>query len=374
MSRYKTINVEIPVPHNVLIFNNIFTSNGYELYLVGGAVRDFLTDKPIKDYDLVTNALPDEIEHILHEANVRTIPTGKHYGIINAFIGKNEYEIATFREDSATGDGRRPDSVTFTNMEVDANRRDLTMNALYYNIDTQEIIDYVGGIDDLINGVVRTVGEPSQRFEEDKLRMLRAIRFAHRIGSDLDPKIDRFLRSGYDLTDISHERIRDEFIKSITSAKSVKSLMASYKEYDMFKWVFPGMSINDDFVIYDDVIIVLTTLLIKNSEEIISKKLNTLTYSINEIRNILFLKRLMTLSPETAPILKKASKVVSLDYYQITEFAFIAGIPKKLVNAFMEFDLTVTGQDVINQYDLKGPELGKKIIELEIENFKKLLS
>jgi len=369
----ETMQADIPIPNNVLVLNNIFTDNGYELYLVGGAVRDFLMGNTIKDYDLATNARPDTIESMLQQNNIKTIGTGQKFGIINAFLEGEEYEIATFREDSDSGDGRRPDSVTFSDIKTDVNRRDLTINALFFNIETNQIVDYVGGIEDIKNGVVRTVGEPEKRFEEDKLRILRAIRFAHRTGNGLDPKIDRFLRSGYDLNEISYERIRDEFLKSIRSAKSVKNLMNTYKEYGMFKWIFPGMVLNDRFTDTTDYILVLTNLLIKNDNSTLSKKLNMLTYTVNEIRDIQFLKGLTKLSPETAPILKKVEKNTSVSSAQIMEFASLNNIPKNLVDTFNKYELSVNGRDVMEKYNLKGPELGMKIEMMEIENFKKLL-
>lgn len=368
------IKVEMAIPHNVLILNNIFTFNGFELYLVGGAVRDFLLGNTIKDYDLVTNALPDEIERILKDADVKTIPTGKQFGIINAFVGNDEFELATFREDSSTGDGRRPDSVTFSDIKTDVNRRDLTINALFYNIEDKEIVDYVGGINDLKKGFIRTVGEPAKRFEEDKLRILRAIRFANRTGNTLDPKIDEFLLSGYDLSEVSSERIRDEFLKSIKSAKSVITLMRTYNKYGMFKWIFPGLLINEHFIDFDDHIVVLTILLLKNDMGSLAKVLNNLNYTVNEIRNVKFLESFITLSPNTAPRLKKAQKNTTIAIDSILEFAYIMNIAKPLVNAFNKYELSVNGLDVMKRYDLNGPELGKVIEEMEINNFNQILN
>jgi tRNA nucleotidyltransferase (CCA-adding enzyme) len=369
-----TINIEIPLSDSVLFLNKIFIKHGYELYLVGGAVRDFLLDKPIKDYDLATNARPDTIQKILKEENLKTISTGEAYGVINTFINGEEFEIATYREDSASGDGRRPDSVTFSDIKTDVNRRDLTINALFYNIDKQVIVDYVGGIDDIKNGVVRTVGEPSKRFEEDKLRILRAIRFANRVGGELDSNIDSFLRKGYDLNDISKERIRDEFIKSIKSAVSVKRLMLTYQKYDMFKWILPDLNINTQFVDNEDVIIVIANLLINNDLSGLSKKLNKLAYSVNEIKDIRFLISLLYLTPDNAPTLKKnqVSGNLSVSEAQIIMFSTLHGIDKRLIDAFNEYVLTVNGKDVMDKYGVSGEDVGIKIWELERTNFNQI--
>lgn len=361
-----TLKVDIPIPNNVLVLNNIFTDNGYELYLVGGAVRDFLLDKPIKDYDLATNAVPDDIERILKASNIKTIGTGQKFGIINAFVEGDEFEIATFREDSSSGDGRRPDSVTFSDIKTDVNRRDLTINALFYNLATKEIVDYVGGIEDIKNGVVRTVGEPSKRFEEDKLRILRAIRFANRTGNGLDPKIDEFLRNGYDLNEISSERIRDEFLKSISSAISVKSLMEMYDTYGMFRWIFPNLSINNNFIDEDDITIVLGNLLVDNNVQSLGKRMNALNYTINEIRDIRFLIALVdALEPNNAPLFKKQQAVTTVTDVQILKLGSLTGVEKRLLDAFNKYSLSINGQDVMDKYDISGQEVGVMIDKLE---------
>lgn len=370
-----TMKVDMPIPDNVMVLSRIFDENGYELYVVGGAVRDFLLDKPIKDYDVVTNALPDQIEDILSKAGVRTIPTGKQFGIINAFVEGEEFEIATFRIDSKTGDGRRPDSVSFTDMKTDANRRDLTINALYYNIQTQEVIDYVGGVEDIKNGIVRTVGDPAERFEEDKLRILRAIRFAARTGNGLDPKIEAFLSSGYDLSEIASERIRDEFLKSIKSAISVEYLMQTYLKYDLFKWTFPRLEINTNFIDDNDHILVLAHLLIKNDLDSLGKKLNALNYTINEIRDIRFLAGIPKfLVPKLAYSLKKNQANTTVSELDILKIGELHGVNKNLLDAFNKFTLTVSGNEVMHKYNVTGPEVGQMITDLETLNFMNLLN
>jgi tRNA nucleotidyltransferase/poly(A) polymerase len=220
------IKVEIPLTSDILKMSKIFKKNNFKLFLVGGAVRDFLLKQKIKDFDLATDAVPDKVEEIMTEAGFRTLPTGKAFGVINVFTNQGEYEIATFRED--IGSGRRPDAVSFTNIEGDVKRRDLTINALFYDIDTKEIVDLVGGVDDLKQGVVRTVGTPEDRFGEDRLRILRAIRFAGRFGSELDPATDAALQKDSSLEGISGERIRDEFIKGIIS-DSAYTMKYTYK-------------------------------------------------------------------------------------------------------------------------------------------------
>lgn len=369
-----TMRVKIPLPNNVKVLHNIFSENNFVLYLVGGAVRDFLLNKKIKDYDLVTDALPDQIEEILTTAGIKTLPTGKQFGIINAFVEGEEFEIATFREDSLTGDGRRPDSVTFSDIKTDVNRRDLTINALFYNLNTKEIIDYVGGIEDIKNRVVRTVGEPHKRFEEDKLRILRAIRFSVRTNTKLDSEIDKYLSNDYDLNGVSSERIRDEFLKSIQTAESVSQLMSLYWKYDMFRWILPDLYINSSFIDDNDVTITLAHLLINNDPVILGEKLNKLTYTINEIRDIRFLisvTKLLTV--ETAPELKRIQKNTTVSGVDIMKIGSLNGVNQNLLRGFNEYYLSVSGQAVMDKYEISGPEVGQKIEELEIEIFKKQL-
>ena len=169
------VKFDMNIPQDILQIKDVFKKNGLKLYIVGGAIRDFLLKKQIKDYDLATDAHPDKVEEIMKAAGLRTLPTGKAFGVINVFTSEGEYEIATFRSDETKG--RNPEVKLGVSIETDAARRDLRINALYYDIDTHEIIDLVGGLDDLKNGTIQTVGNPQERFEEDPLRILRFFRF-----------------------------------------------------------------------------------------------------------------------------------------------------------------------------------------------------
>ena len=214
--REDRIKTNIPVPEDIKKIKDIFIKNGHKLFVVGGAVRDALLGKSPKDWDLATDAVPDKVEAMMKGAGLKTIPTGKAFGVINVFTDNDEFEIATFRKDLSGG--RRPDAVEFTDIQTDVLRRDLTINALFFDIDTNEVVDLVGGVEDLKNGVVRTVGNPADRFGEDRLRILRAIRFAGRFGSELDPAVEAALKKDNSLKGVSPERIRDEFLKGIKTA------------------------------------------------------------------------------------------------------------------------------------------------------------
>lgn len=366
------IRMDIPIPSDIQQIQQVFKKNGYKLYVVGGAVRDALLGKNPKDYDLATDAVPDKVEEMMAKANLRTLPTGKAFGVINVFTDQGEYEIATFREDLSGG--RRPDAVSFTNIEGDVKRRDLTINALFYDIETKEIVDLVGGVNDLKNGVVRTVGSPEDRFGEDRLRILRAIRFAGRFGSQLDPATDAALKKDASLKGISGERIRDEFLKGIASAKSVKNFLKMIDGYGLFDWVFNGLAVDKDFVENNDPMVVIATILKRNNIETLRKELNNLKYSADEVKTISFLIGLIKLSPETAVLLKRAQKNAGVTPEQMKTFGKIVGLDSKLLDAFIQFQLSVSGPELMDKMNLKpGPELGQAIQKVETDNFKKLL-
>lgn len=365
---------KLSLPSDILQIKDIFQKNGYKLYIVGGAVRDALLGKPPKDFDLATNALPDTVEQMMAKAGLRTLATGKSFGVINVFTQNGEYEIATFRSDIGSSDSRRPDSVKFTDIETDVKRRDLTINALFYDIETGEIVDLVGGVNDLKHGVVRTVGNAEERFKEDKLRIIRAIRFAGRFGSNLDPNVDAALQKDASLEGISGERIRDEFLKGLQSAKSVKHFLSLIDKYGLFDWIFKGLRVNKNFIEDKDPILVLAILLKDNDPSLLNKQLNILKYSAEEIKGIYFLVNLLKLTPETAIALKRMQKNSGVSDDEINKFGNLQSINHQLLNAFLKFNLTVNGDEMMKKLNLQpGKELGNAINRAELDNFKKLL-
>lgn len=186
---------------------------GHEAYLVGGCVRDLVMRREPKDYDVATSARPDQVAKLFR----RTIPVGAQFGVQIVMIGKTPYEVATFRTDQEYKDGRHPEGVLFSNPKEDALRRDFTVNGLFYNPVKKKVIDYVGGREDLKRKLVRAIGDPAKRFAEDKLRMLRAVRFAATLGFKLDPATFKAVQSAAgQITEVSPERIRDELVKLFT--------------------------------------------------------------------------------------------------------------------------------------------------------------
>lgn len=374
------IKFDLPVPKDVLEISKIFKDNGFKLFIVGGAVRDGILNKPIKDYDLATDAVPDKVEGMMGKAGLKTLPTGKAFGVINVFTDQGEYEVATFRSDGEYTDGRRPDSVTFGDIKSDALRRDLSLNALYYDIDTKEVIDLVGGINDLKNGIIRAVGNPEDRFNEDKLRIMRSIRFTARFGGELDPATDAALQKDASLEGISGERIRDEFIKGLASAKSTKHFLEMINKYQLFNWIFKGLNVNKRFIDNDDPIVLISMLLSGNDLSVLAKKLNELKYSSDEVKKITTLIAMLDLSPdslEIVPRLKALFKNSGLSSDQLRNFGANTGISSQLLDSFEEYLKlpNVTGPEAMEKYNITkpGPELGKAIRDIEIERFKDLI-
>ena len=367
--------MNIPIPIDIQQIKDIFVKNGHKLYVVGGAVRDALLGKTPKDWDLTTDAVPDKVEEMMQKAGLKTLPTGKAFGVINVFTDQGEYEVATFREDLSGG--RRPDAVSFTDIEGDVKRRDLTINALFYDIESGEVVDLVGGINDLKNGIVRTVGPPEDRFTEDRLRILRAIRFSGRFGSDLDPAVDTALMKDASLEGISGERIRDEFIKGLASAKSTKQFLEMIDKYGLFSWVFKGLNVNKRFIDNDDPLVLIAMLLSKNELMPLAKKLNELKYSADEVKKITTLIAMVNLDIDTSPRLKALFGKSGLSSDQLRNFGANMGISSQLLDSFEEYLKlpNVTGPEAMEQFGITkpGPELGKAINTMEIDKFKNLI-
>lgn len=196
-------------------------SRGYEAYLVGGYVRDLLRGIEPVDFDIVTSARPEEVCALFPQ----TVPVGVQFGVVLVVEDGVSYEIATFRTESSYEDGRRPSHVSYRTAEEDVKRRDFTINALLFDPLSGEIIDFVGGRQDIENRVIRTIGDPEERFTEDHLRMLRAIRFAANLDFDLDPSTYNAIRAHAKMINrISAERIRDELTKILIHGRAKRGM------------------------------------------------------------------------------------------------------------------------------------------------------
>lgn len=227
----KKISVDIPLPNDIIEVSNAYIKAGKDIFLVGGAVRDFIQGKEPKDWDLVTNSLPEESKEILKGFKLSD-EQGKNFGVLRLYT-KDEpegYEIASYRKDiskgrDTKGDDQKVEMGKHITIFDDCMRRDLTMNALFYDIKNKEIVDIVGGVDDIKNGIVRAVGNAMERFIEDRLRICRIFRFAARTGGKIDGNTAKAIRTDNRLKgigpkdDVSQERIWEEFKKAWSQCK-----------------------------------------------------------------------------------------------------------------------------------------------------------
>jgi len=192
---------------------------GFLALYAGGCVRDTLLGLVPKDFDIATSAPPDEVQRIFP----RTIAVGAHFGVICVLEGGIPFEVATFRSDDAYVDGRHPTGVTYSTPQLDAERRDFTINGMFFDPLQGEVIDYVHGREDLQAGILRAIGDPVQRFREDRLRLLRAVRFAAAFGFTIDPATWEALRANAsEIHVVSAERIREELVRIFTTPNRVR--------------------------------------------------------------------------------------------------------------------------------------------------------
>ena len=366
--------LKLNVPKDVKKLHALFKKNGKELYIVGGAVRDALLGTTPKDFDLATDAKPDEVVEIIKNAGYNTIgEVGQQFGvvIVQTPAFREGMEIATFRED--IGKGRRPDAVKYSTIDADVLRRDLTINALFYDIDREEVVDLVGGIADIQSSTIRTVGRAQERFDEDPLRKLRALRFAGRTGSRLEKNTAEAIISDNSLEGVSPERIRDEFKKSIMSAKSTKKYLEMVEEFKLWGVMFPDININKTFIDNKDWYIQIATLFGDNEIDTIKKRLNKLTFSNEEIDTVVFLKNLLDIKPEEIFELYKKFKTTNIDKRTILDWSRLNRLDTRMVKAFLKYKPSTDGRTVMKDFGVKGPEVAQKIREIEAEKFRELL-
>ncbi len=192
---------------------------GHVAYFAGGCVRDALREIPPKDIDIATGAQPEEVQRLFR----KTVPVGVQFGVVRVLEKEMEFEVATFRCDGVYLDGRHPSTVQFATPEQDAVRRDFTVNGMFYDPSTEQVIDYVRGREDLSRRVIRAIGVPAERIAEDRLRMLRAIRFATTLEFEIEPDTWSAIRAvAKEILAVSPERIREELLKILTSPNRLR--------------------------------------------------------------------------------------------------------------------------------------------------------
>lgn len=387
------IHMEIPMPEDILVLNQLFSFYGKKLYAVGGVIRDYLIshyhmggkgDGP-KDVDLTTDATPEQITKILSsrqglERGIKVLPKGEAFGIIYAILNGKEYEIATFREeyyDPIHGDGRRPDKVSFSTADKDASRRDLTMNALFYDIDKKIILDFNvvngkgQGIEDIKNLVSRPVGNPYERFREDKLRVLRLIRFFSRfnsglikdhLDSDTLGAIERFKT----LEGVSGERIVSEFMNGFKSAKDKKSYFKNYEELNLYPYVLPGLVVNTENMESVNSFPASLAFLLRNNREPreVRQKLSALKYTNDVSDKVELLMKLIEMDRYDIITLIKRKETLLGSKDDIIDLSKI--LKNDLLQKFANYKQQTNSKDFMN---LRGSEIAKAMNQSERDLF-----
>ena len=370
------------IPDSVKELHKLFQGKGRKLYLVGGSVRDFLTgDKP-KDFDLATDALPDEVLDIV-DGKFRTNLQGKAFGVVVVFTDEvpEGMEIATFREDVSKG--RNPEVKLGVTIEDDVKRRDLTYNSLFYDLDTREIVDLVGGKEDLQSGITKMVGDPIERFDEDSLRILRSFRFASRYEHPLHHDTEKAIEKRKQLQNIdpetgemkriSQERVWEEMKKAFNQAKDYNYYLSFFTKFHMWDEVFPGANINTNLVDSKDFIVVIANLFKNESTLGLTDKLaQEYKIELETATKVTFLISLLSFKVEDIfEIYKKRQQCVITDA-TILEWLKVQGIDTDTLVKFVEYKPSVSAQELMSQ-GFKGKALGDEIKRLEIEKFKQMI-
>lgn len=331
------INRTMPLPSSVEYVLSRLKENGYQAYVVGGAVRDFLMGKTPHDYDLTSDALPSQISDVFKDFYQEH--SGEKHGTIRVIVDHKPIEITTFRCDEGYTDYRRPDNVEFVkDVYIDSKRRDFSINAFYYS--EGHIYDFHEGLEDLNNKVIKTIGNPSTRFHEDALRILRAIRFSAKLGYEIESKTKTaLLDCKEELNLIAKERILIE-LKEISSTSN---FFRDIKEYfPIFKLIIPcldkiGNSIDDiynfDTKSYGDYIASLSAL-----------------FSLREINNDFMPWRLfIKMDNESINVIKTLIKLKDINFNNSFDDDYING----LILLSKPVDINVFKNYLINLYNLK---------------------
>jgi len=389
----KNIPVKIELPDDIYQIKKEFDKVGKKLYVVGGAVRDFYQNMEPHDIDLVTDAQPEESKEILKDKFNVSDEQGKSFGVLRIYTDSEPegYELATFRKDiskgrDTKGSGEKVEIGKHITIEDDVKRRDLRQNALFYDIDKEEIVDLVGGVEDIDKNIMTAVGNASERFIEDRLRILRLFRFTSRNLSKISQttidavKKDKRLRNVSPIDDVSQERIVEEFVKSVDWASKHKKLeslnyyLELLEKYDMFSEMFPELIINIENIKTFNLSVIFALLFKENDIEVLRSKLSKYKFPNNIANVACFLLRLKDNinNLDKVSSLYKEKKRYHVDNDTILEFADLYNFNDNYLQAFLKFEPKIDTGDIIKK-GLKGPEIGAEVKKREIEEFKKLL-
>ncbi|MFA6089974.1 MAG: hypothetical protein WC755_09015 [Candidatus Woesearchaeota archaeon] len=385
------IDIEMTLPNDVIRIAKEYHNAGKDLFVVGGACRDFIQGKQPHDYDLVTNALPEESKRILKDWNVSD-EQGKNFGVLRVYT-KDEpsgFEIAVYRKDishgrDVKGDEQKVEIGNHITIEDDVKRRDITINSIFYDINKKEIIDLVGGIEDIKNNIIRAVGDPVKRFEEDRLRICRIFRFAARNNSKIDEKTTKAIKKDNRLNgispkdDVSQERIVEEWNKMLDNCKGDTKIFDNYlkllEEFNMWSQMFPDVNINKDILekgvpSLDNY--VLFPILFKNDKKGYNYLIQKIKLPGDVTDHINFFHELCGhLESKYVYFLYKMKQRYHVDDNNIRIYFDYFGLDKTFIESFIEYSndpIETRGEEMI-KLGFKGKEITNEIERRETERF-----
>lgn len=342
----------LKIPENIQFVLKTLSQNGYEAYVVGGGVRDLLLSIEPSDFDVATSAQPDEIIKLFN----KTVPTGIKHGTVTVIVDKSPIEVTTFRTDGVYTDNRHPENVRFvSNLKEDLSRRDFTVNALAYN-ENEGLIDLFGGVGDLEKRILRAVGDPNKRFDEDALRILRLFRFSSQLDFKIDENtLEAALKLRRGLENISRERIFSEIQKAVNG----KNPNALAPLINSGGFEFLGITSVPDFKTENPDIRLFCFL--KESENPLEtlKKLKGSNKQMDFTEKML---RLLSLNPKTKEEIKNAVFLTDLDV--VGAYSEYTDADKKALDEIVKNNepyalshLAVSGNDLL-ALGFKGREIG----------------
>ena len=388
--------MEIPmeIPESLYRLNDIMVGAKFEMYIAGGAVRDTILGKTPKDYDIATNASPLDAVKLLGPYVKRAEVQGEKSFAVARLIARdgNEYEFAPYRLESGSRSGGEAVLSTKENplsIRHDVSRRDLTINALFYRIPTLEerkqgrtgeVLDYVGGIDDIKNEVIRTVGNPEDRFAEDRLRILRAFRFAGRVGGEIDEEAANAIRENNSLTEpseaaVSSERIKEEIIKGVITSKVPSYYINMLIDFDLFPQILPGLKVSKSNSSSRNIAVQLATILIGNNHNDAASVLFDRKFGKIIKNSVKFLLELTSLNPDNLIELKnqvtrmKRTAKSILRNEDVIDFGMTIGQDFSRFVDFASAPPIMSAQDLIAGGLTPGPAIGEAMREAEIEAY-----
>lgn len=359
-----------PIPEEVTGVLSEITKAKFPVYLVGGSVRDYLLGRKIKDYDLVTSAKTEELEKLFPNS----LEVGKQFGIVKVPVKGDVVEIATFREDGSYSDGRRPDYIKEGNMDTDVKRRDFTINGLLFDLQSKEVIDKTGGLQDLELKQIKCIGNPLERFQEDHLRVLRALRFATVLDFTIEENTFKGIQQdASNISVISKERIKVELDKMFDSP-NLSSRAELIKESSVLDHVFPHLTEGKKAALFNKMAKIKDP-----SKELVyswifrqdTKLMNQYKIHNDEIKQIVHIDKIhhelgkfdgLSLSDQNQLILEPDFDKVLMAYQDYEEVSPLVLVRKQeLVNKPIDTSLLTSGKELIDYGFNPGAKMGRLI-------------